>query len=182
MNKGKEFIIPHHTLEVLGSSFWSIGSSLSSVCVCRSERWHREPGTFHLVGWVLSLSTGSCSESKEILTPDTDPLFLTLCILQQCTRLVSCTGVSSLVTTFYLLVLTFGRIIPGVDDAALRDNLLRDFQLGSWQRQWFVPAVRLSGEAYGENALVTLYDNVCLQYSAKRAHLQALGTASRQTK
>lgn len=78
---------------------------------------------------MLSLSTGSCSESKEILIPDTDPLFLTLCIQWQCTCLVPCTGIRALVTAFCLLVLTFGRIIPGVGDTAPRENLLRDFQL-----------------------------------------------------
>lgn len=70
---------------------------------------------------VVSLGAESFRESKKMLLPNFDPL----CMYSEATDvLFSYTEIHPLATAYYILVLTSGRIVPRLDDAAPRKKLL----------------------------------------------------------
>lgn len=74
---------------------------------------------------VVSLGAESFRESKKMLLLDFDPL----CVYSKAMYvLFSYTEIYSLATAYYILVLTSGRIVPGVKDAAPRKKLLYELE------------------------------------------------------
>lgn len=74
---------------------------------------------------VVSLGAKFFRKTKKTLLPNFDPL----CMYSKATDvLFSYTEIHSLATANYILVLTSGRIVPGVDDAALRRKLLYELE------------------------------------------------------
>lgn len=60
-----------------------------------------------------------------MLLPNFDPLCMYSKAMQV---LFSYTEIHSLATAYYILVLTSGKIVPGVDDAGPRNNLLYELE------------------------------------------------------
>lgn len=74
---------------------------------------------------VVSLGAESFRASKKMLLPNFDLLFI---YSKAMYILFSYTEIHSLATAYYILVLTTGRIVPGVDDAAPRKKLLYELE------------------------------------------------------
>lgn len=93
--------------------------------ICWSKWLHQEPVESLFSRCVASLGAESFRESKKMILPNFD----LPCIYSKAMYILfSYTEILSLATAYYILVLTSGRIVPGVDDAAPKKKLLYELE------------------------------------------------------